>query len=66
MRNITDFASNEEEHFNLEKEIHYKKRLLRDFCIYGNVYSEACRRLDECTNQEQLDNVMRDIYRQYL
>lgn len=69
MRNIIDGQINKEdidEVFNLDKEIKRKIRLLDQFGIRGEGFAKTVTELNTCTNQQQLDNVMRKAFHIYL
>ena len=69
MRNIIDGQVSEKDlegQFNLEKEINNKIRLLSEFGFYGENRQSIISDLKKCTNQQQLDNVMRKAFRMYL
>lgn len=67
MKDILDYQINEyEEKFNLQKEIRNKIKLLQDFAIYPAYIPEIIEQLNKCETQQQLDNVMRQVFIKYL
>lgn len=66
MKDILDYQVDLENQFNLEKEINNKIRLLSEFGFYGENRQAIIADLKKCTNQQQLDNVMRKAFHTYL